>query len=129
MRNATYISRSKLVIPVFCFASQLTFAQSWTGVLVDAKCFQTAQPSYSESDSPATKDANLEIRLCSPKAKTRLFAVVPRNGDAVVLDTAGNAKAAELVHQRTSKGPVFVTVNGEKNNNKVLALELTSPSN
>lgn len=122
------ISWPKLAIPLLCIASQLTFAESWTGILVDAKCFRSAQNNHNVSESPGVQDMSLEIRLCAPKAKTRLFAVLPRNGDAVVLDAANNAKAAEIVHQAGSKQPLFVTVNGDAENSKVLALDLKTPA-
>jgi hypothetical protein len=58
-------------------------------------------------------DRNLEIRACSPNAKTKIFAVVLPDGLSFQLDAAGNTKAAELIRQ-TGKHSVFaVAVTGE----------------
>ena len=64
------------------------------------------------------RDGNLEIRLCSPGAKTKSFAVVLTDGSNLKLDAAGNAKATELIlendkKENGKKTPATVFVTGE----------------
>jgi hypothetical protein len=59
------------------------------------------------------RDGNMEIRLCSPKAKTKSFSVVLPDGLNLKLDAAGNAKAAELIQETGKKAPITVAITGE----------------
>jgi len=100
------------------FVSGLAIAGTWSGLLVDAGCFQSAADNHNVSDSPAVQDGSLEVRLCHPKAKTQAFAIVRSDGEAVALDSAGNTQAAQLVmqvanRQGAKKSLWYVTVNGE----------------
>jgi len=100
---------------LFCLWSALSFAGSWSGVLVDSKCYDSEQRNVNPTDTMTAvdRDVNLGIRYCSPKQKTKSFALVQSDGSTFQLDSAGNTKAAELV-ATTGKRPRFaVAVTGE----------------
>lgn len=104
-----------------CFSSALSFAGSWTGTLVNSKCWAAEERNVNPSDTSTfvDRDRNLEIRACSPNSKTKSFAVVLPDGLSLQLDAAGNTKAAELMRQ-TGKGSAFtIVVTGEKIKNAV----------
>ncbi|HTW64354.1 MAG TPA: hypothetical protein VME17_07045 [Bryobacteraceae bacterium] len=94
-------------------AASLAVAGTWSGVLVDAGCFQSAEDNHNVSDSPVLQDVGFEIRLCHPKARTHAFALVQSDGEELALDSAGNTQAAQLTRQGTTKSLWYVTVNGE----------------
>lgn len=102
-------------------SSALSFAGNWSGVLVDAKCFSSEERNVNPTDTLTNvdRDRNLEIEYCSPRTKTKSFAVVQRNGLSFYLDSAGNAQAVELV-RKTGKKSVFpVVITGEMTKNTV----------
>jgi len=98
---------------LFTLVSGLAVAGSWSGFLVDSRCFQSAEDNHNVSDSTVVKDGGLELRLCHPKAKTNVFAIVQSDGEELALDSAGNTQAAQLVRQGVKKSLWYVTVNGE----------------
>lgn len=72
----------KLFLPLFCLVSQLGFAATWSGILVDARCFESAQDNHN---------------LAKP------------DGAKLALDSTGNVQAAELVRQGVKRSPLSVT--------------------
>jgi hypothetical protein len=96
-------------------SSGLSFAGTWSGVLVDSKCYDAEERNVNPTDTLTSvdRDGNLEIRYCSPSAKTKSFAVVRSDGPSLHLDSAGNAKAAELVPKTRKKSRLAVAVIGE----------------
>jgi len=59
----------------------------------------------------------MDAWYCAPKARSHAFTLLPSNADeSVKLDAAGNAKAAELVRQKSQKGPLYVTIDGTRVN-------------
>ena len=100
---------------LLCLASAPSFAGSWSGWLVDAKCYAALERNKSPTDTLnyVDRDKNHELRYCEPNAKTRSFALVERNGLSFNLDAGGNAKAAELVRRAGKKSIAEVTVAGE----------------
>jgi hypothetical protein len=105
---------------LFCLWSALgipvSWAASWPGVLVDAKCYQAEQRNVNPTDTLTNvdRDGNLELRYCSPGAKTKSYAIVQQDGTSFNLDAAGNAEAAGLVRKRGQKSLMEVAVTGEK---------------
>ncbi|HSR06926.1 MAG TPA: hypothetical protein VLM42_07240 [Bryobacteraceae bacterium] len=65
------------------------------------------------------RDQNQEIRLCSPGTKTKFFAIVQHDGASFKLDSAGNAKSAEIVRNNAKKSGLTVVVAGEKSGNTI----------
>ena len=88
---------------------------TWSGSLVDAKCYGYEEHNVNPTDTLTSvdRDQNQEIRYCSPNPKTRAFVLVQHDGTSFALDSAGNAKAAELVRQSPKKRPFPVAVSGE----------------
>lgn len=109
------------LIMVFALASLLTFADSWSGVLVDGKCYAAEQRNVNPHDSLTNvdRDRYQEIWYCSPNAKTKSFTVVQQNGLSLNLDAAGDAKAASLVRNAGKKSLFLVAVTGQMTRNIV----------
>jgi hypothetical protein len=99
---------------LLCLLSALSFAESWSGALVDSKCYATEERNVNPTDTLTNvdRDGNLELRYCSPKPKTKSFAVVQADGTILSLDSAGNAKAAELVRTTGKRSLFFVALTG-----------------
>jgi hypothetical protein len=95
------------------FAAIFSFAQSWSGTLVDSDCYQIYERNLTQKDPEATLDRDLEVRECAPKAKTKFFGVVQHSGQMFKLDSVGNAKVAELMSNLKKKARIHVSVTGE----------------
>jgi len=103
-------------------APMLALAENWSGVLVDSKCYAGTQRNVNpRENSSVGSDTSRAIRFCSPGAKTKLFAVVQRDGFAFNLDSIGNKKASELLLKAGKKSLYIVTVTGERSGDKVRA--------
>ena len=100
---------------IACLWSALGLADSWSGVLVDFRCWDSIENNTKALSTDVDRDRNLEIRLCLPNARTKYFAAVLPDGFTLKLDAAGNLKAAELIRQRVPRAPVFVAITGEAN--------------
>lgn len=100
---------------LFCLASVLSFAGSWSGWLVDSKCYAALERNKSPTDTLnyVDRDKNHEIRYCEPTAKTKSFAMVERNGLSFNLDAGGNVKAAEMVRSAGKRSIGEVSLAGE----------------
>jgi hypothetical protein len=94
-----------------CFAE----TETWSGYLVDAKCYQIEEENVNPTDTMMNvdRDRDLEVRMCMPNAKTTTFAVVESSGLSFKLDPAGNAKAAALIPAPGKKNVVTVSVTGQ----------------
>ncbi len=106
----------KTTISILAFlVAPVMFAQSWTGALVDSKCFDNELRNVgpTNTDSQANTDKAYEIRYCHPNAKTKSFAVVDFDGASHALDAAGSAKAEEFVRANPHKSRYEVKVTGE----------------
>lgn len=126
MTAQTLKSPAIRIVSLFCLASGLAFAGTWSGDLVDAHCYQSLASNHNLSDSPVLQDVGMEVRYCAPKARTKVFAIIRSDDVSVPLDSAGNARAAELVRQAPSKGPYYVVVSGEMHN-RTIAVNSISP--
>ena len=100
---------------LFCLASALGLAGTWSGWLVDSKCYANLERNKSPADTFNYVDRNKseELRYCRPKAKTKSFTLLDQNGLSYDLDAAGNAKAAKLMRSAPAKANVPVRVTGE----------------
>jgi hypothetical protein len=96
-----------------CLSSALSFAGSWSGALVDSRCWDSEENNTRGTSIYVDRDGNLELRLCSPNAKTKSFAVALPDGLNLKLDAAGNAKAAQLIQETGKKALVTVVITGE----------------
>jgi hypothetical protein len=114
---------------LFCLASGLGFAETWSGTLVDSKCFAAEERNVSPKDTLiyVDRDVTMELRYCHPTPKTKAFAVVQTDWSRIELNSAANGKAADLV-RRSGKVPILrVTVTGELRNN-VVNVDSISPA-
>ena len=100
---------------LLALASAACFAETWSGPLVDSKCYGAEQRNVNPTDTQTYVDVDrgYEIRYCSPTHKTKLFAIVSPEGERLKFDDAGNAKAAGLVRNYNRKRILEVTVSGE----------------
>ena len=98
-----------------------SFAGSWSGVLVDAACYEREERNINANDTTfdVDHDRNFEIRQCLPSARTKAFVVVQQNGQSFKLDLTGNAKAAALIPKTGKKSRIYVTVKGQEDKNGV----------
>ena len=114
------ISVTRLAL-LFCLSSALSFAGSWSGVLVDSKCYASEERNVNPTDTMTfvDRDQNLGIRYCSPKEKTKSFALVQSDGSTFQLDSPGDTKAAELVRTTGKRSRFAVTVTGELGKNTI----------
>ena len=102
-------------------SSTIGLAETWSGTLVDSRCWGFAENNTKDVSIYVDRDRNMEIRSCSPTAKTKSFAVVLPDGLTLKLDAEGNAKAADLIQKVGKESPVTVGVTGEKNRNTIKA--------
>ena len=109
------------LITLLCLSFAFAYAGDWSGALVDSKCFAIAELNVNPNDTSTYvgRDQNQELRLCSPGAKTKSFAVVQHDGVSFNLDSAGNAKAAEIVQKTDKKSSLAVVVTGEMSGNTI----------
>ena len=104
-----------------CLAGGTALAGTWSGYLVDSKCFEISEQNTNPNDTLTfvDRDRDLEARLCTPSAKTKSFVLMEQYGLSFKLDAAGNARAAELVRKTGKKSLFAVTVTGEAIKNTV----------
>jgi hypothetical protein len=90
-------------------------ADNWTGFLVDARCYGARERNVNPTDTltAVDRDQNSELRYCAPSVKTKSFALVQQDGSSFTLDSAGNAKANELVRKAGKTSWLIVAVSGE----------------
>lgn len=119
MIHSTQGTSALRILSLLCLASGLGFAGTWSGNLVDARCYQALASNHNVSDSPVLQDVASEVRYCSPKASTHTFAVVRSDDEAIALNSTGNAQAAQLVRQSPKKAPIYVVVNGEIRDHRI----------
>jgi hypothetical protein len=109
------------VAVIVCLVATCALAKSWSGFLVDSRCYaseeRSVNPNYTYNH--AYRDTDQEIRVCSPNVKTKFFSIVGQDGFGVRLDPNGNAKAAEIVQQSGKKHRFKVSVTGEKSKDAI----------
>ena len=100
---------------LFSLSTALCLANSWSGHLVDSKCYAAEERNVNPTDTEiyVDRDRNFEIHFCSPRPKTKSFAVVQSDGESIELDSAGNAKASEIVRNAGKRRPFAVAITGE----------------
>jgi hypothetical protein len=107
------------------------FAASWSGYLVDSKCYGALERNVNPRDAVSTvdRDMDYQIRYCVPKAKTKSFAVVTADWTRLKFDPVGNTKAAAIVRKVGKKRFLRVDVDGELQNGvlNVQSISVESP--
>ncbi len=109
------MKRALRIAALLCFSSALGLAATWSGFLVDARCYGARERNVNPTDTltAVDRDQNSELRYCSPSVKTKSFALVQQDGSSFTLDSAGNAKASELVRKAGKTSWLVVSVTGE----------------
>jgi hypothetical protein len=101
------MQRTITLLALFTVFSVLALAETFTGKLVDADC-------YNQQKGAAA---------CDPTSSTGMFALLVSNNTAYALDTDGNSKAAEALKSRADRstdptkppsGPVMAKITGSK---------------
>jgi hypothetical protein len=102
------------LLSLLCLASAVSLADTWFGTLVDTGCYEAAERNVNPRDTltAVDRDINSELQRCAPTAKTKAFTVVQPEGTSVRLDSAGNAKAADLASKQGKNARLYVTVTG-----------------
>ena len=102
-------------------AAAPTSADRWSGLLIDSRCYASEERNVNPFDaSPyVDRDKDWEIRFCAPTPKTKHFAIVESDWSVLQFDSAGNAKAAELVLKTGKKKYLPVTVKGTLSKDKI----------
>jgi len=92
------------------------WAGDWFGALVDSKCYAELDNNRNPNDTSSSvdRDRAYEIRYCTPSQKTKRFGLVQRDGENLLLDAAGNAKAIGLIRQSPPKTVEMVRVTGKE---------------
>jgi hypothetical protein len=105
---------------MFCLAASISFGGTWSGALVDARCYASAESNKNPDDtSLADRDMAGMVRECAPTAKTKVFAIVQDDWESLDLNADGDAKVAALV-QRAGHRPVLqVTVTGTRRDHRI----------
>ncbi len=106
---------------LLCLSSLLSLAASWSGFLVDARCYENRERNVNPTDTltAVDRDQNSELRYCAPNVKTKAFALVEQDGSIFTLDSGGNTKAIELVRAAGKKSSFVVAVTGEAKKNTI----------
>jgi hypothetical protein len=87
-----------------CFVAALSYAESWTGKLLDSPCHdRSLQPGQSTKGEPES---------CNATQTTTTFAVQTADGKVYKLDASGNAKAATIMQSHKDSKEPEVTING-----------------
>lgn len=105
---------------IFFASAGSAWADSWSGVLVDSDCYETARRNVNPREtSPGSMDLSANITSCLPSEHTKKFSIVQQDWSSLRLNSAGNAKAAELVHTSGAGKRLGVTITGEKHKDTV----------
>jgi hypothetical protein len=110
--------KMRLASLLFCVSS-VGLAGTWSGYLVDSRCYANEQTNVSEDTSVVSRDMRMELGYCTPNAKTKRFAIVLNDWNTLKLDPAGNARASGLVRQAHKGSGFEVTVGGVRNKNTI----------
>lgn len=99
----------------FCVSPALSYAENWTGALVDSKCYEYRERNVNPTDTLTYVDRDMRalIFYCSPNAKTKAFGIVLQEGPSFRLDPPGNTEAAQLVRKTGRRSLLVVAVAGE----------------
>ncbi len=120
----------KFIIPLALFIglAASAFSESWSGMLVSAKCYAAEQRNVNPLDTETAVDTDkgAEIRYCAPKPKTKSFAVVDSYGRALRFDPAGDAKASAYVQSAGKQRLYPVAVTGERSGNRIQVAAISS---
>ena len=103
---------------VFLMSTASFAAGSWSGYMVDSKCYESTQRNVNAwSTSTVDRNMDLDIQRCAPTQKTKSFGLVGQDWTILKLDPAGNTSAAEFVRSSAKRDMYRVTITGETDRN------------
>ena len=114
----------RLASLLFC-VSTVGFASTWSGFLVDSRCYAIGQANVSQDANVTSRNMSQQIRTCTAKSDTRHFGVVPADWKGFRFDPKGNAQAARLVQKRRKGTVMMVTVAGVRQGNRIKVASLS----
>jgi hypothetical protein len=117
----------RLIVLLFCLCTA-GFSATWSGYLVDSGCWRDRQENVSLDTSPVSRDMRMDLHYCLPTARTKRFAVVLPDWSALLLDSAGNERAADLVHRAGKRPLIDVTVRGVRHGDTILSESIPAMS-
>jgi len=94
------------------------FAGTWSGQLVDSRCYALVTTNVSLDAGYAGRDMVGELRTCLVNDRTKYFGVVLNDWSTFRFDGRGNAQASELVRLNHKRSAYHVTVGGAVNSKK-----------
>ena len=97
------IAKIGLALGVFAMVS---FAESWSGKLIDAACHDRTQ------QNPPESKQNSDVASCEASASTTSFAIETSDGKVYKLDASGNAKASTALKGNPANKSPIATVSG-----------------
>lgn len=120
----------KFTIPLallFSLSAATAFAETWSGMLVDSKCYaaEVRNVNPTDTETAVDRDKGSEIRYCTPKRKTKSFAVVKPDGRALRFDSVGDAKASAYVQAAGKQRLYEVAVTGERNGKRIQVVSIS----
>jgi hypothetical protein len=102
--------------------SSLGFAGTWSGVLVDSRCYTSMWNNTGPDVPSVARDMNSLLVQCAARPDTRRFAIVQYDWRPLRLDAAGNERAAAIIRPIWKRRALYcVTVAGARKRNEIFA--------
>jgi hypothetical protein len=117
-------------VALLVLASAPGIAETWTGNLVDSRCYESRLRNVNPTDTLTyvDRDRGQDIRYCAPSSKTKSYAVVQQDGLIFNFDSGGNAKASEVVQKAGKRSSrFFVTVTGDISKKTITVDSISAP--
>jgi hypothetical protein len=117
----SFEARWPWLVGLLLLAPPLGLADTWSGFLVDSKCYAAEERNVGPRNSQphVNKDMAGQIWYCAPRPKTKNFAVVLDDWSSLRFDASGNAMASGLVRKTAKRDFMRVTVDGQRNQRTV----------
>jgi hypothetical protein len=116
----------RLASLLFCL-STLGFAETWSGFLVDSRCYSNDEFNVSQdANYTVGRDMRRTLRQCAATPETKKFAIVRNDWTRLKLDAAGNERAASIVRRGNKSELYCVTVAGARMKKNVIATRSVS---
>lgn len=116
----------RLAALLFCI-SVVGLANSWSGFLVDSRCWESIQNNVSSDTTTVSRDMDGAVRYCSPRAHTARFTIVLNDWTGLTLDTDGSMEAAELVQHGRVGCVTYVHVTGTVSQRTMRVNSISAP--
>ena len=95
---------------VLCLGAAFSYAETWTGKVLDATCYDTQKKK--------TKSQEDLARTCAPTASTTDFAIQTSAGKVYKVNSSGNSEfAADIrngVLKKDNDGDIHAMINGSR---------------